>query len=110
LVATEGNLTAYDPLTAQMAADAAFWESFESSWGYKILRAGEIVGYIGDIATLSPKSYLARKTAPLLLKHSDDVAKAGTTVYSVVENGVTKYVGITDDLVARASAHLRQKG
>lgn len=33
-----------------------------------------------------------------------------TGVYSAVENGVTKYVGITDDIAARAAAHLRQKG
>lgn len=33
-----------------------------------------------------------------------------TTVYSAVENGTTKYVGITDNLEARAAAQLRQKG
>ena len=32
-----------------------------------------------------------------------------TTVYSAVEGGVTKYVGITDNLLARAAAHLREK-
>jgi hypothetical protein len=31
-------------------------------------------------------------------------------VYSAVEDGVTKYVGITKNFAARAAAHLRQKG
>jgi len=34
-----------------------------------------------------------------------------TTVYvSIAEDGTTQYVGITDDLAARAGAHLREKG
>jgi RHS repeat-associated protein len=37
-------------------------------------------------------------------------ARGGTTVYSAVENGVTRYVGITDNLTARAAAQLRDKG
>lgn len=37
-------------------------------------------------------------------------AKGGSTsVYSAIENGATKYVGISDDLIARAATHLRQK-
>jgi filamentous hemagglutinin len=35
--------------------------------------------------------------------------RGATSVYWSVENGVTRYVGITDDLAARAAAHLRQK-
>lgn len=31
----------------------------------------------------------------------------GTSVYSYVENGVTRYVGITKDFAARAAAHAR---
>lgn len=39
------------------------------------------------------------------------LAHAGkTTVYHTVENGIVKYVGITDDMAARAAAHLREKG
>lgn len=38
-------------------------------------------------------------------------ASAGrTSVYSSVENGVTKYVGITDDFATRSATHLRQRG
>ena len=33
-----------------------------------------------------------------------------TAVYTAVEDGVVKYVGITDNLLARAAAHLREKG
>ena len=33
-----------------------------------------------------------------------------TVVYESVENGITRYIGITDNIVARAAAHLRQKG
>lgn len=33
-----------------------------------------------------------------------------TCVYSCVINGVTRYVGITDDIITRGAAHLRNKG
>jgi RHS repeat-associated protein len=37
-------------------------------------------------------------------------AKGVTSVYTAVENGAVKYVGITDNLSARAAAHLSEKG
>lgn len=51
------------------------------------------------------------KPAPVL---PDDIGKAAvggkTCVYSCVIDGVTRYVGITDDILKRGQAHLRQKG
>jgi hypothetical protein len=45
-------------------------------------------------------------------KAADAVASVGgkTCVYSCVIDGVTRYVGITDDIVKRGQAHLREKG
>jgi filamentous hemagglutinin len=54
---------------------------------------------------------LAWQTGKAAIGAVETVASAGvTSVYSAVENGVTKYVGITDNLPARAAAHLSQKG
>jgi filamentous hemagglutinin len=38
-----------------------------------------------------------------------DAAKHATCVYSCVVDGVTRYVGITDDIVRRGKEHLRTK-
>lgn len=45
-------------------------------------------------------------------KGAGEVASIGgkTCVYNCVVDGVTRYVGITDDIVKRGQAHLRQKG
>ncbi|MHC8304887.1 DUF637 domain-containing protein [Pseudomonas sp. PB3P13] len=45
-------------------------------------------------------------------KGAGEVASFGgkTCVYNCVVDGVTRYVGITDDIVKRGQAHLREKG
>ncbi|WP_165497346.1 hemagglutinin repeat-containing protein [Phytopseudomonas dryadis] len=45
-------------------------------------------------------------------KSAGEVASIGgkTCVYNCVVDGVTRYVGITDDIVKRGQAHLREKG
>ncbi|MGC3894256.1 hypothetical protein, partial [Pseudomonas urmiensis] len=45
-------------------------------------------------------------------KGAGEVASIGgkTCVYNCVVDGVTRYVGITDDIVKRGQAHLREKG
>ena len=61
-------------------------------------------------------SYSKVNTPPLLLtdgtKGAGEVASIGgkTCVYNCVVDGVTRYVGITDDIVKRGQAHLREKG
>lgn len=45
-------------------------------------------------------------------KGAGEVASIGgkTCVYNCVVDGVTRYVGITDDIVKRGQAHIREKG
>ncbi|MCD5997362.1 hemagglutinin repeat-containing protein [Pseudomonas sp. CDFA 602] len=49
---------------------------------------------------------------PVGAKGAGEVASIGgkTCVYNCVVDGVTRYVGITDDIVKRGQAHLREKG
>ncbi|MEE4371035.1 hypothetical protein V2J98_05460 [Pseudomonas alliivorans] len=49
---------------------------------------------------------------PVGAKGAGEVASIGgkTCVYNCVIDGVTRYVEITDDVVKRGQAHLRQKG
>jgi RHS repeat-associated protein len=77
------------------------------------------VPLIGDVAAagrvVRSTTQVARAShtaAPVISAARVEVAAAkggSTAVYSAVENGVTKYVGITNDMAARAAAHLRQK-
>lgn len=51
------------------------------------------------------------KAAQYTVKPGVAPRPGNTDVYSSVDaNGVAKYVGITDDIIARAEAHMRQKG
>jgi len=49
---------------------------------------------------------------PFGAKGADEVASIGgkTCVYNCVVDGVTRYVGVIDDIVKRGQAHLRGKG
>ncbi|MGH7471588.1 MAG: RHS repeat domain-containing protein, partial [Longimicrobiales bacterium] len=62
---------------------------------------------IGDIAAVACLTAAATaKFGPSIGKSLD---RARTAVYSAVENGRTIYVGITNNLAARAAAHFAQK-
>jgi RHS repeat-associated protein len=41
---------------------------------------------------------------------TNEARTAGVTVYRLVENGATKYVGITNDFLRRSGEHLRSRG
>jgi len=41
---------------------------------------------------------------------TNELSTGSTTVYRYVENGVTRYVGITNDFARRASEHLSARG
>ena len=75
------------------------------------------VPLIGDFAaagkavrSVSQVSRVSHTAAPVISAARVEVAVAQTSVYSAVENGVTRYVGITDNLSARAATHLGEKG
>ena len=104
----------------------AFAEA-EDAWDYIFASIGVVPG-VGD--AFAPgmrkskellKDGKAQEASELLeslaknvsdAKVAGDVAEIGgkTCVYSCVVDGVTRYVGITDDIVKRGQAHLREKG
>jgi hypothetical protein len=49
-------------------------------------------------------------SAAAATEFANEVQTGNNTVYRSVENGVTRYIGITNDFARRAAEHLNQKG
>jgi RHS repeat-associated protein len=75
-----------------------------------VSEAAHAIEAVGKIARVAEESESVAHGFVEAEQIANEAAKGGTSVYSAIKNGVTKYVGITDDLTARAAAHLRQKG
>lgn len=109
LSAREGRFAQYNPY----ASDAAYWETYynETRWMVPWLKA---IKYAGDAAQIAlmfvtgGEITVAKKGLQVALENT--ATKGATSVYSAIENRVVKYVGITDNLPARAAAHFGEKG
>jgi hypothetical protein len=72
--------------------------------------AGDVAGIVLMVVPGEGAAEVAATKVGEGLLQPQAVKTGATSVYSAVENGATKYVGITDDLAARAATQLRQKG
>jgi filamentous hemagglutinin len=113
-------------LTPGVGDVKAFAEA-EDAWDYVFASIGLVPG-AGDVFAVAMresrtllKEGKAQEAGDVLedlatyvsdAKAADAVASVGgkTCVYNCVIDGVTRYVGITDDIVKRGQAHLREKG
>jgi filamentous hemagglutinin len=85
-----------------------------------VLQAEELIaqagGTIAGHAVAKGGSFVAARlgaqVAGRFAKHASNTATISgkTCVYSCQVDGVTRYVGITDDIVKRGQAHMREKG
>ncbi|WP_445178667.1 two-partner secretion domain-containing protein [Pseudomonas sp. McL0111] len=78
----------------------------------KTKAAATIAGPVGREILESLEKKFGAALAEGAAKGVSDAASIGgkTCVYSCVVDGMTRYVGITDDIVKRGQAHLREKG
>jgi filamentous hemagglutinin len=78
----------------------------------KTKAAATIAGPVGREILESLEKKFGAALAEGTAKGASDAASIGgkTCVYSCVVDGITRYVGITDDIVKRGQAHLREKG
>jgi RHS repeat-associated protein len=53
---------------------------------------------------------IAEEAAEQVIRYGDEAAKGENVVYHSIEDGVTQYVGITNNFARREAAHLAQKG
>ena len=86
-------------------------------WGSAVILGGIVAAeYTFSTSVSYMLARVARWVAPLYVNDGDcgneiGEIKTGTTVvYRYVENGVTRYVGITNDFARRAGEHIRQRG
>ena len=107
-----GNPTTYvDPQgsIAFIPILVAAWGIFEiASSAYDIYSTGQL--WFDCKAGTGEKVLATGLTVLGLIGPGGGYGKGGTVVYHAVEDGATRYVGISDDLARRAAEHLRQKG
>jgi len=76
------------------------------------LSGGTIVGSAVAKGSSFVAARLGSQIAGRFAKHATNTTSIGgkTCVYSCEVGGITRYVGITDDIVKRGQAHLRERG
>ena len=89
----------------------------QSAWLQPFLGESGVAGGVlsGGAAALAAAERAAATKAAAEVAGAQDAAEVAsiggqTCVYNCVVDGVTRYVGITDDIVKRGQAHLREKG
>ncbi|MEE5061980.1 GIY-YIG nuclease family protein [Pseudomonas alliivorans] len=115
-VPTEGArvISSFNPsnATPENSALAAAGTAAAMSVGEMLLLRGSGKLLLGEYGVGAAGEKVYASDGIVGAKGAGEVASIGgkTCVYNCVVDGVTRYVGITDDIVKRGQAHLRQKG
>lgn len=88
---------------------AQFWQDVSIGLGKEVAIIVATEG-LGEVASLYRNAKTFGAAGKYLQIGGEVLETRTTTVYSAVENGITRYVGITDNLPARALAHMKDKG